>query len=358
MTALGVDPLRLTPFAYKTAHRDKGFRLFLTQKISSPNLVLCIQHPFAVGHRIVMTSSELQRYFRLAVGAEIEMVEERQWPTRFNTMFSQFEKLIQEGYNPFSKNSTGTPNTEDKTFQKDDSSERGKGREIDGYKSKTTANAPTTSVSSTLRRLVSRWFLPLRWSYRSHENKTPEGYTEAEGSPVDPERYGSSSLSKSLIDTKSSVSEENMSQTIVKPKSGGERPGSTSQGASRNPGRQDAASGVGREKNISKMAYRSRKRTPRDLPKQTKDAPRRERNGECTINTDVSVQDIRAHLKKLKVHFQLTTHAQLQDSDEQERVEREEEEEEGEEGEEEEELEEEKEECDDHDDNDNGINKV
>ena len=86
---LGVDPMRVTPFAVLTM-RDPQPRVYITRKVMAPNLKLCIQHPFAQARRILMSSAQLQNYFTF-LGLHFGAVEERLWNDRFNLPFSQFD---------------------------------------------------------------------------------------------------------------------------------------------------------------------------------------------------------------------------------------------------------------------------
>ncbi|GFO32988.1 prolyl-tRNA editing protein [Plakobranchus ocellatus] len=92
---LGADPSRLSPFAVLTL-RNQNSQVFITRKIVSPNLVLCIQHPFKPAYRIIMESSEMQKYLQFQ-GVTFGVVEEKHWPSRFNFPFSQFENMGQKG---------------------------------------------------------------------------------------------------------------------------------------------------------------------------------------------------------------------------------------------------------------------
>ncbi|RUS75720.1 hypothetical protein EGW08_016502 [Elysia chlorotica] len=91
ISVLGVDPMKVTPFAVLTM-RDPTLRVFITRKVMAPNLMLCIQHPFAQARRIVMQSDQLQEYFTF-LEVSFGVVEERHWNARFNTPFSQFDTL-------------------------------------------------------------------------------------------------------------------------------------------------------------------------------------------------------------------------------------------------------------------------
>ena len=89
ITVLGADPMRVSPFAVLTM-KDPQTHVYTTRKIMAPNLVLCIQHPFAQARRILMTFDELRKYFEF-LGVTVGSVEERPWNPRFNGPFSQFD---------------------------------------------------------------------------------------------------------------------------------------------------------------------------------------------------------------------------------------------------------------------------
>ncbi|GFR92436.1 prolyl-tRNA editing protein [Elysia marginata] len=89
ITILGIDPMRASPFALLTT-KDPLLKVYITKKVMAPNLVFCIQHPFAQARRILMTSGQLQKYFNF-LGVSFETVEEKQWNPRYNFPFSQFD---------------------------------------------------------------------------------------------------------------------------------------------------------------------------------------------------------------------------------------------------------------------------